>query len=187
LNGGAPHSGTGVSGAPTGPRFSHHTNLHNNQTLHARTDFQNNPDDVGHQNLGGPVTDRSHQARADRNGQISNENLSFDSNIPRADRTLAIDSRPSKSVNLDTISDPALGSRKRNIRDEIKPAPILHRIGRGVSKKPVNGNVLKEWEPLADVSGTPWVEIDHSDTANMGLWCVTSCLYFRVSYISDQD
>jgi non-canonical poly(A) RNA polymerase PAPD5/7 len=189
-------SGIGVVGAPTGPRFSHNTNLHNQQppsapasavstlvsdrqvqaqvniqTLHAGTNIQDGPGPVNDQNARTPVANYMNQAHASQNGQPhNNENIRFDFTLPETYPTLAKVSRPSKPVNVDTTSDPVLGSRKRTIRDEIKPAPILHKVGKGVSKKAVNGVVIQEWQPVAGASSTPWVEIDHSDTANMGLW-----------------
>lgn len=197
------NSGMGVAGAPTGPRFSHNTNLHNqqppsapqaavptpisnqqvqaqvnNQTLQARTNIQNVPGRVNNQNAPAPATNQMNQARVSQNGQVpNNENFRFEFTPPEANTTLAKVSRPSKPLNLDTASDPALGSRKRNIRDEIKAAPVLHKVGKGVQRGKVNGDVLKEWKPRADVSSTPWLEIDHSDTANMGLWYGTSSCF----------
>ena len=188
-------SGTGVVGAPTGPRFSHNANLYNKQppsapagalsdripnqqvqnqiqpqNLQAQTDIQNVPGRVNNHSVRAPTINQPNQARADRNGQpVNDENLRFDLS-QSTDLTLAKVSRPSKSVYTDTASDPALGSRKRNIRDEIKPAPVLHKSGKGVSRQPSNGTVLKDWKPKGGVSSTPWCEIDHSDTANMGLW-----------------
>ena len=66
-------------------------------------------------------------------------------------------------------SDPALGSRKRNARDEIKPAPRIHDSTRG-KKKPSDGEVGYRWRPVSGQNPTPWVGIDHSDTTSMGFW-----------------
>jgi non-canonical poly(A) RNA polymerase PAPD5/7 len=199
-----PKSGMGVAGAPTGPRFSHNTNLHGQQTpsapaaavsspisnqraqaqgniqnLQARTDIQNVPGRVNTENIPRSVTDQKSQAQVVANGQRSNNgNIRFDLTVPEADPALAKVSRASKPVNLDTTSDPALGSRKRTIRDEIKAAPVLHKVGKGPIRGKVNGQVLQEWKPKANAPSTPWLEIDHSDTVNMGLWYVPSCLLF---------
>lgn len=66
-------------------------------------------------------------------------------------------------------TDPALGSRKRNARDEIKAAPHIHETSRG-KKAPSDGNVVQQWRSRNGQSATPWVEIDHSDTTSMGFW-----------------
>ena len=187
----SPERGIGVAGAPTGPRFSHVTNLHNqklpaalpaavstrmtsqqaetqvNQALQSRTNIQNVQGQVDSQNL--PSRTSVQNAQVQRN----NENMRYGFLLPKAGLNLAKTISPSKPANLDTTSDPALGSRKRNIRDEIKAvkaAPVLHKVGKGVSKKPVDGTVLREWQTTSNASGTPWLEIDHSDTANIGLW-----------------
>jgi len=69
---------------------------------------------------------------------------------------------------LDTSSDPALGSRKRNYGDEIKDAPLLPI--KPTSSKPVGGSIVKAWQAVAGVSDTPWCTIDHAATENMGYW-----------------
>jgi non-canonical poly(A) RNA polymerase PAPD5/7 len=74
---------------------------------------------------------------------------------------------------MDLTSDPALGNRKRTIRDEIKGPlngpPLIHESNRG-KKPPVNGEVVRAWKIKDGVSPTPWLSIDHSDSANMGVW-----------------
>jgi len=76
-------------------------------------------------------------------------------------------------------ANPDLGSRKRTIRDEIKEtptlrqalattapikAPNLHKPQKG--KKPAaKGEVVQEWRGFT----TPWIDIDHRDTVNLGL------------------
>ena len=163
-------SGIGVVGAPTGPRFSHNANLHKQPpSVPAATVSTRvlNEQDLAQATL----SNHTEQARADRNGQlVINGTPRLNSDASEPDLRLAKVSRISKPVNLDTISDPALGSRKRNNLDEIKPAPVLHRSGKGVSRQKVDGEILKEWRPKASVPSTPWLEIDHSDTASMGLW-----------------
>jgi len=71
---------------------------------------------------------------------------------------------------LEKTSDPALGNRKRTIRDEIKGPPLVNQSTKG-KKPPCNGTVLKEWKPQANMNGTPWL-VDHSNSANPGLWYV---------------
>ena len=87
--------------------------------------------------------------------------------------------------NIDLTSEPALGSRKRTIRDEIKETPTLsdavrhgprvnnapeiHKSMKGIPKK-ANGQVLAKWAPRNGIPPTPWIVIDHCDTANMGVW-----------------
>ncbi|TAQ86732.1 hypothetical protein B7494_g4939 [Chlorociboria aeruginascens] len=71
---------------------------------------------------------------------------------------------------LNSPSDPALGNRKRTIRDEIKGPPLIHKQTKGRPQAKVNGAILREWNESADFTGTPWLGIDHSDTANMGVW-----------------
>ncbi|XMA10158.1 hypothetical protein WAI453_002949 [Rhynchosporium graminicola] len=70
---------------------------------------------------------------------------------------------------IDLTSDPDLGSRKRNFRDEIKPAPQLHKSQKGKPGKPT-GQILKEWAPRSGLPPTPWIGVDHSDSAGMGVW-----------------
>lgn len=92
----------------------------------------------------------------------------------------------SNSANtIDLTADSPLGSRKRTIRDEIKETPTLreaiyhgpvvmnapeiHKTLKG-KPPPVRGDILRAWAPKSGLPQTPWVDIDHSDTANMGLW-----------------
>ncbi|KAG0649659.1 Topoisomerase 1-related TRF4 [Hyphodiscus hymeniophilus] len=204
------NSGAGVVGAPTGPRFSHNANLHKQpppsvpaaalstrvsnkqvqvevqpQTLLAQTNNQNVSGRVNNQNVRAPLSKQMNQDRADHNGQrVGNENLRFDISVSKVVPTTAKVGR--KPINLDTTSDPALGSRKRNILDEIKPAPLLHKSGKFVSRKPGSGDVLKEWHPKHGVSSTPWLDIDHSDTANMGLWLHKEVMDFY-NYVRPRD
>jgi non-canonical poly(A) RNA polymerase PAPD5/7 len=77
------------------------------------------------------------------------------------------------AAQIDLTADPALGNRKRTIRDEIKGPlknpPVVHESSKG-KKSPVNGEILKAWKVKDGVSPTPWLSIDHSDSANMGVW-----------------
>ena len=71
---------------------------------------------------------------------------------------------------MDIKLDPNLGSRKRNVRDEIlNPPPMIHKMTKGKPPK-VGGQILKEWKVPTGDTGTPWHITDHSDTASMGVW-----------------
>lgn len=93
-------------------------------------------------------------------------------------------SRPQSNVNqpqpaankkdvVDLTSGSALGTRKRNSRDELKPPPVLH-VVTGKPGRP-SGLILKSWQAKPGSSATPWLGIDHSDSANMGVWLVVHC------------
>lgn len=77
---------------------------------------------------------------------------------------------PSKPVPaIDFASDPSLGNRKRTIRDELKGPPQIWGSLKG-KKGPSDGRIISSWRIPANSSGTPWVEVDHSNSANMGIW-----------------
>lgn len=63
----------------------------------------------------------------------------------------------------------SLGSRKRTRDDQLKPAPRIHDSQKG-KKAPVSGGIVRQWQASVASNPTPWVEIDHSDTHNMGFW-----------------
>lgn len=91
-------------------------------------------------------------------------------------------------LDLEKTSDPALGSRKRTADDEIKydrsqedEAPNGRpqrqvrqaRNGRKTLKQPVAGEVTSTWlirDSATQLTSSPWCDIDHSRTPNMGLW-----------------
>ncbi|KAG9242186.1 hypothetical protein BJ878DRAFT_426466 [Calycina marina] len=92
-----------------------------------------------------------------------------------------VDLVSSDDENAVVVPNPELGNRKRTIRDEIKDTPILQEalLGNGSTraaprlhsspkgkKLPVHGAILREWKGLE----TPWIGIDHSDTAKIGVW-----------------
>ncbi|KAG4421083.1 hypothetical protein IFR04_005726 [Cadophora malorum] len=85
---------------------------------------------------------------------------------------------------IDLTSDPALGSRKRDIRDEIKPAPILHQT----KGKPgrVTGQILKDWVARPDLPAAPWLGMDHSDSAGVGVWLHKEIMDFY-EYVRPRD
>ncbi|KAI0144412.1 hypothetical protein GGR57DRAFT_518011 [Xylariaceae sp. FL1272] len=72
-----------------------------------------------------------------------------------------------KSATIDLIPSDSLGSRKRNINDEIKlPHSTLKKVNRNAS----SGEVMSPWNDLKGITNTcPWIIADHSTTANMGL------------------
>ena len=79
--------------------------------------------------------------------------------------------RPTKAPVIDLTANPALGNRKRNIRDEIKlEAPRELNNNVGGKKKAADGYVISTWRNKPGSNPTPWIELDHSSSANMGLW-----------------
>jgi non-canonical poly(A) RNA polymerase PAPD5/7 len=190
----AQQSGSGVVGAPTGPRFGHRDNANkqDQRSGSLNQSFSYNAPKVPHQQerasrpelQGQP---NGHQGASSREGPAgqSRENLPPQSTRQRGkdykQEQLAVASiqplhanLPNKpAVQIDLTSDPALGSRKRTIRDEIKGPlnnpPMVHESSKG-KKPPVNGEILKAWKVKDGVSPTPWLSIDHSDSANMGVW-----------------
>ncbi|KAF4637788.1 hypothetical protein G7Y89_g305 [Cudoniella acicularis] len=76
---------------------------------------------------------------------------------------------PKKPVTIDLTSDPSLGNRKRTIRDEIKGPPNIYNLSKG-NKGPSDGRITNSWKVPHGSSGTPWISLDHSKCANMGLW-----------------
>ncbi|KAG9235658.1 hypothetical protein BJ875DRAFT_541977 [Amylocarpus encephaloides] len=77
-------------------------------------------------------------------------------------------SKPPK-YSVDLSSDPALGSRKRDIRDEIKGPPKIYSTNSG-KKPPSDGKIVKGWRVRDGVPSCPWIEYDHSKSSNMGMW-----------------
>ena len=93
-------SGFGVTGAPTGPRFSHYENLHhqqtsqqshaqaNNQILQSRTKSQTVQGRVNDQNVGVQVINQSMPAQANNRivqAQVTTENTRYAVSIPKVD------------------------------------------------------------------------------------------------------
>jgi non-canonical poly(A) RNA polymerase PAPD5/7 len=81
--------------------------------------------------------------------------------------------KPARNVVIDLTSDPALGSRKRTHGDEIKlqaPRELNNSFGGKTPK--AGGTVVPTWKVKPGSNSTPWVELDHSNSANMGLWYV---------------
>jgi non-canonical poly(A) RNA polymerase PAPD5/7 len=61
----------------------------------------------------------------------------------------------------------ALGSRKRTHDDEIK---MPHAPLKKVTKMPAGGGITKEWLADPKLTPTPWMEADHSQSANIAVW-----------------
>ena len=95
--------------------------------------------------------------------------LTRDDNLGSRKRNVYDEIKQDSSA-LDTRLDPNVGGRNRNVRDEIlNPPPIIHKMTKGKPPK-VGGQILKEWKPSAGEKATPWHVKDHSDTASMGVW-----------------
>jgi non-canonical poly(A) RNA polymerase PAPD5/7 len=61
----------------------------------------------------------------------------------------------------------ALGSRKRTHDDEIK---MPHAPLKKVTKMPAGGGITKEWLADPKLTPTPWLEVDHSQSASIAVW-----------------
>lgn len=75
---------------------------------------------------------------------------------------------PAKAPAL--LPDPmssALGSRKRTHDDEIK---MPHAPLKKATKMPAGGGITKEWVAISKLTSTPWMEVDHSGSANVAVW-----------------
>ncbi|KAE9377003.1 hypothetical protein N431DRAFT_401649 [Stipitochalara longipes BDJ] len=162
----AKQPGNGVEGAPTGPRFSHRDNTHKQeQQSGSLNQFRENQQA---QIAKHAADDSKQQQPQTANNHSLNEKLRQPVQPNKPQHPL-----PSKPVpHIDLTPNPDLGNRKRTIRDEIKgplkAPPDLHSIGG--KKPPSTGEIVKTWKIQSSVSPTPWVSVDHSDSANMGIW-----------------
>jgi len=141
-------AGYGVPGAPTGPRGQQAQAPNNSHLRENGTTQKHFEEPVGLSGRG-PTTSTSKI-------QIELPNKP-PAKLPK---------KPAAVIDL--TSDPSLGNRKRNIRDEIKGPPIIH--GPSGQKRPSDGKIVTSWKVKAGCSPTPWIEMDHSHTTNMGLW-----------------
>ncbi|KAL2144008.1 hypothetical protein VTI28DRAFT_9690 [Corynascus sepedonium] len=82
----------------------------------------------------------------------------------------------------DPISS-ALGSRKRTHDDEIK---MPHTRLKKATKMPSGGGITKEWLPDPELDSIPWMEADHSQSANMAIWLHKEVVDFY-DYIKPRD
>lgn len=132
--------GTGVEGAPTGPRGSA---------------MQDMPPPSSSGNELAPVA--RYQQLPPLPTTLPNKPMNTTSNkkLPEV---------------IDLTSDPNLGSRKRTRSDELKPPPKIHGDSTGKGGPPSKGVVLKSWLPVKFATPTPWITLDHSDSANLGVW-----------------
>ncbi|KAL3424418.1 poly(A) RNA polymerase cid14 [Phlyctema vagabunda] len=89
---------------------------------------------------------------------------------PEPELTLPVVPGKRAASPIDLTSDPALGNRKRTFNDEIKAPPLIHKANKGKKNPPASGKILPEWRSRSDASATPWIKLDHSNTANMGVW-----------------
>ncbi|KAL2063092.1 hypothetical protein VTL71DRAFT_6164 [Oculimacula yallundae] len=132
----------------------------------------------------GPSTQQMDQPRfplpkkpefTEHNQTVTSFNIKGSGNAPAVNKKNVIDLTP----------DPELGSRKRDFRDEIKPAPILHKSSKGKPGRPT-GQILRDWAPRSGSPTTPWLGIDHSDSANMGVWLHKEIMDFY-EYVKPRD
>ena len=158
----AQQPGSGVVGAPTGPKSGRQDTGHDNSYM------------SGSMNQSLPAKPQAvkQQDSSGRHGHVSTQEqpLAQPAN-PNISRTM-LPRKPATYIDLTTDSD--LGNRKRTHRDEIKgPLQLPPRELINNSKgKPgrVDGRILKKWVAKGGATSTPWISIDHSDTANMGVW-----------------
>jgi non-canonical poly(A) RNA polymerase PAPD5/7 len=61
----------------------------------------------------------------------------------------------------------ALGSRKRTHDDEIK---MPHTRLKKVIRTKASGGITKDWLPDPELDSTPWMTVDHSQSASMAVW-----------------
>ncbi|OWP02916.1 hypothetical protein B2J93_3496 [Marssonina coronariae] len=93
---------------------------------------------------------------------------------------------------IDLTSDPALGTRKRNLEDElkvprdIKAPPTIHDKNQGKPGRPSNGSILSGWVRNPQSPASPWIGIDHSDSASMGVWLHKEIIDFY-EYVKPRD
>jgi non-canonical poly(A) RNA polymerase PAPD5/7 len=69
---------------------------------------------------------------------------------------------------LDIVSDPALGNRKRTHNDEIKGPPLY--VKKFVTSRPSKGRITEEWAVKTGLNPTPWCEDDHCESASASVW-----------------
>ncbi|TVY76069.1 Non-canonical poly(A) RNA polymerase [Lachnellula suecica] len=176
--------GNGVPGAPTGPR-TNQTQLTNNLQLRDSSHTQNKPrDEPSRSSALAPTTSYQEPSRVHAlppkpmgpntvNGESSRVQVQLPTRPPK--KSAAV---------IDLTSDPNLGSRKRNVRDEIRGPPKIHgRPGRGVPSK---GHIVDSWKVRPDSPATPWIGMDHSKSANMGLWLHKEIMDFY-HYVKPRD
>jgi non-canonical poly(A) RNA polymerase PAPD5/7 len=152
----AQQGGNGVHGAPTGPRFSHRDKQE--QQFGSLNQFRENQQARSTNQIG---SDHKQDHLPVENTQP------LDDKLPQHQ----LPKKPAAAIDLTPNHD--LGNRKRTIRDEIKgplmAPPNIHPATKG-KRGPASGEILREWQAIEGSSPTPWLSIDHSDSANMGIW-----------------
>ncbi|EAQ84734.1 hypothetical protein CHGG_08748 [Chaetomium globosum CBS 148.51] len=107
--------------------------------------------------------------------------------VPVSELNLQLPPRPPKpGKGPALLPDPtpsALGSRKRTHDDEIK---MPHTRLKKATKAPPGGGITKEWVPDPELDSTPWMEVDHSRSANMAVWLHKEVVDFY-EYIKPRD
>lgn len=140
-------------------------------TLPAKPPVPNKPEKVSNASSAKPTTRQQvikqevHGRQV--NGKIPTHGTTIDltADSPPVSRKPAAP-KPSQ-VAMNTMD--SLGSRKRTRDDQLKPAPVIHDSQKG-KKAPVGGAIVRQWQASVNSNPTPWIEIDHSDTHNMGFW-----------------
>jgi non-canonical poly(A) RNA polymerase PAPD5/7 len=130
------------------------------------------PTQMGHGVAGAPTGPRS--AQRDNSHESSYEQhpepkAALLNRMPQDAQTPPSKVSCKTAATVDLTPDPTLGNRKRNIRDEIKGPPIIHDTTKG-KRPPSDGSIVRAWVAPKGSSGTPWVNVDHSDTPKMGVW-----------------
>ncbi|KAH8665879.1 hypothetical protein BGZ60DRAFT_452915 [Tricladium varicosporioides] len=151
------NSGSGVLNAPTGPR------QREVPVTGSMNDFRQ-PAPTQHKLPDRPVVDLTSDQQVPK---PIHQLLNRSSQVPDRASSPEISNKSAKTIDL--TPDPALGSRKRTIRDEIKGPPQIYGNLRG-KKPPSDGKIVSSWKVRPNSTGTPWVSIDHSPSANMGIW-----------------
>ncbi|CZR61247.1 related to DNA-directed DNA polymerase [Phialocephala subalpina] len=189
--------GLGVEGAPTGPRSGKNDTLPHpgkenyvpGTTLNSQ-ERSFNPINISTSNIKVNTGDIGDEMRAP-NGLPTRQNdwpSSASSSKAAMQFTLPA-AQPANHVKPAPISlesDPNLGSRKRNFDDQIKGPPRIHGPALGKGAKAANGEIVRHWQPVPGQSPTPWISMDHSDSASMGVWLHKEIMDFY-HYVKPRD
>jgi len=167
----------GVEGAPTGPRFSHRDNAHKQepksaqgiyfQPINAARSELNEREGSLNQQQGNVYNDHSGSTNAQEPNRYNGAQPASHGQPLQAVQNQA----PGKQNKpIDLTPNPALGNRKRTFNDEIKGPPQIHGPFNNKNSKPSNGEIVQSWKTARNIPSTPWLSLDHSETANMGVW-----------------
>ncbi|KUJ20746.1 uncharacterized protein LY89DRAFT_579514 [Mollisia scopiformis] len=184
--------GLGVEGAPTGPR-ANKDDASRQQGLQERpyeprVDLKL-PDKSSQQDI--PFTANTNVNTGDIGSDLrAASGVSLDGNhvlglAPNSKSSMQ-HALPARPPPVSLTSDPALGNRKRNIDDEIKGPPRIHGEDLGKKKPIADGSITPQWLPVPHESPTPWISIDHSDSAKMGIWLHKEIMDFY-HYVKPRD